>query len=273
MAIDISSLRLPAVSEQGLKVLELIGQDNIEIQQLVDTVAQDPALSAAIIKYANSPVYRRRMEITNVRSAVNLLGLEFVRTAVMISSMRSFCEPFNPAKETIWEHAFSVATLAHLIAKHVCIKLREDIELTGLLHDLGALVLCTNYPDEYAAILRDMVERNLTLDAVEREVFGVTHDEITKVTAEKLRLPGVNIAALDHFHSHETQTNIISDVDYHIAVVSLAHLAEAEYQKESALKETITQSKETLLTILGLSEDTYDDILDDFAEIIEKNAA
>src|SRR5262245_666075 len=77
-----SAKRLPSPPGTAIRVLEICKRDDVEIQEVADLLMCDAALSARLLKFANSPVSGLGREVTSVRQAVLLLGL---RTVMMLS--------------------------------------------------------------------------------------------------------------------------------------------------------------------------------------------
>jgi HD-like signal output (HDOD) protein len=71
--------RIPAFPPIVLRLLDLLGRDNVEIHELVELISADPALSAQILRVANSPLYGFHSQISSLQSALVLLGLRRVR--------------------------------------------------------------------------------------------------------------------------------------------------------------------------------------------------
>ncbi|MBD3671226.1 MAG: HDOD domain-containing protein, partial [Gammaproteobacteria bacterium] len=140
---------MPDVSPSGLEVMEILRDESFDILKLSKAISHDPVLSSTVLKYANAPIYRNLVEVTNVRQAISILGSKNVRMAVVVATMRHFDREPSELAQTFWDHSFDIATLCRLIARKVALRLVEDIELTGLLHEMGSLVLITNFKDQY----------------------------------------------------------------------------------------------------------------------------
>lgn len=270
MEIDISKLKPPAVSQQGLKVLDIIGRDDVDMNILGNGVTSDPMLSATLLKYANSPVYRRMIEIKNVRNAISLLGMTNVKAAIMVATMRTYCQPINLVKERLWQHTIRVSILAKLIAGKYCRSIMDEVELTALIHDIGALVLATNYPAEYEKVLDTAEKDKASIEEVEKRIFGVAHDEVTAYFASSMRLPEVTKNALLDFHVRPPLETIDHDSDRHIAVVALAHIIEQELQSVVSFKESLAHNKQHLLSSLQMNENMQNEVIEKFADTMSQ---
>lgn len=119
MTIDLSKLKLPALSEAGLQVLELLASNDIDFNCLGDFLSKDPLLSATMLKYANSPVYKREVKISNVRTAISILGLKTCIMAVSFAIMKSCDKPSFPATEKIWQNSINISTIARILAEEL----------------------------------------------------------------------------------------------------------------------------------------------------------
>lgn len=81
--MDVTDLDMPAVSPAILSAIEMVTSNDFSMSELSDVIAQDPALSATLLKYANSSMYNTRSEITDVKRAAIIMGVKALRDAVM----------------------------------------------------------------------------------------------------------------------------------------------------------------------------------------------
>ena len=275
MIVDIKKLKLPALSTAGLQILDMLTPEMADTGRISELIGHDPTLTATLIKYANAPLYRRAVEVRNVRNAVNILGLKNVRLAVVVATMRSFAMPPSTALDLVWEHSFGIAAAARLIAQKCARRHADDIELTALMHDMGALVLASNYPDEYEDIVRSAAKHaGKSMESYERELFGLTHGAVTDYMAEVFRMPNTCTTALKEFHSGKAVQAIMHEADRHVATLGLAHIIDAKVNSETSwLTEEIPASMETLQVALGLSDDHLENIMEDYETLLNEQYA
>ena len=274
MSLDLSNLKQPTVFEQSKNILGMISAENVVVKKLAMAISEDPVLSATLIRYANAPLYRRRVEIRNVLNAVNLLGIKNVRLAVYVATMRSFSDMATDTHNMLWEHSFGVSALAKIIAKKTCPRQADDIELTALMHDMGSLVLSTNFPGEYDQLMKHSIEQQIPLHIVEKEMFGKTHDEILTLIADDIRLPDVTRQALSFFHEREPLSEVKTALHFHIAVVALAHhLEQSVYSVKGHPVESIPESLDTLQLYLDLTSDDLQNIIEDYEHMLNEKYA
>lgn len=141
--LDTGKLLLPTLPEVALKVREVVNNQDVTAAQLADIIVTDAALSARLLKVANSALYRGRVPVESVQTAVSRLGLQMVRNLVTSLVMEQMFKPTSRILEKrmrqLWEHSTEVAAISQVIAsKQPSIKTDEAM-LAGLIHNIGVL--------------------------------------------------------------------------------------------------------------------------------------
>ncbi len=225
-------------------------------------IMQDPLLAGTLLRYANSPLYRRGGEISNVPTATQMIGLKNVRSAVVMTTLRATCSAETDVTHAILQHSLGIAALCKLIAQKSCPGKADDLELLGLLHDVGMVVLATNVEEEYRALLARAKAEMIPVDQLETAEFGFNHDQISARALHEFRLPKRHEHVLTHFHrlpdEEETDIELIKER----AVLALAHHLLYEMRGDDTCDETLFESTEELMAILGLDEAMLETILD-----------
>ncbi len=146
-AINSDRLTLPTLPEVALRVREAVDDPDVSAGRLASVVGQDPALAARIIKVANSPLLRGRVQVDNLQLAITRLGITFVRNLVTGLAMQQIFQATSDLIDTrlrkAWEHSMEVASISHVLASHYT-KLKPDqAMLAGLVHEIGMLPILT----------------------------------------------------------------------------------------------------------------------------------
>ena len=176
---------LPTPPSIALRIIELANDPDTNLIQLADCIAVDPALSAKLLKVANSPLYTTHRIAKNLRQAVNMLGTHAtVTVALSFSLIRSLGSPEDDM--LFWRRSILAALACRLLGKHFGFN-PDDLLLAGLLQDIGILVLRSVAPAEYAE-LRAITEHEELLQA-ERNLFGSGHDEVGYWLLKRWGLP------------------------------------------------------------------------------------
>lgn len=178
-AINNDQLVLPTLPEVALKVREVADDPDADIDKLTTVIGGDAALSARIIRVANSPLLRATRAIEDLRTALMRLGIQYtcnIATGLAMEQMfQATSDLVDMRMREIWSRSSEIAGISHVLCKHYT-KLRPDqATLAGLVHKIGALPILT-YAEDHPALLKD----SFTLDAVIDELHGQIGDLILK---------------------------------------------------------------------------------------------
>lgn len=178
-AIEKDQLVLPTLPEVALKVREVADDPDADIDKLTSVIGNDAALSARIIRVANSPLLRASRAIEDLRTALMRLGIQYtcnIATGLAMEQMfQATSDLVDMRMREVWSRSSEVAGICHVLCKHYT-KLRPDqATLAGLVHKIGVLPILT-YAEDHPALLKD----SFTLDAVVDELHAPLGDLILK---------------------------------------------------------------------------------------------
>jgi putative nucleotidyltransferase with HDIG domain len=197
---------LPTLPEIVMELLNSLENDDINIQLLAQKVTHDSALTAKTLRYANSAYYSTLIKVTTIQQAISLMGISTVKQIIMTAAM-SGCFPENNcagfSHKAFWQHSNAVAIAAKLLAKRL--NFHVDVAFTaGLLHDIGTLVLVTQYPQQYAATLVYKHEHHTSQFDAERHVLGIDHAAVGAALATEWNFSDIMKNAIGGHHQPDT---------------------------------------------------------------------
>lgn len=194
---------LPVIVE---KILEKTEDDRSSAADLTELLERDHAISARLLRLANSAFYGLPNTVGSVRQAVVVLGFSETRclalaTSVFDAIMKRSQSAFDPLD--FWMHSFGAAKAAQLLsASGSCEGEKGEWFAAGLLHDLGKYVLAITLKREYRAVVDEARETKKPLTEVERDRLGITHARAGQWLMEKWRLPrAIGSAAAHSYHA------------------------------------------------------------------------
>jgi HD-like signal output (HDOD) protein len=178
-AIKNDQLVLPTLPEVAIKVREVADDPNADIEKLTGVIGGDAALSARIIRVANSPLLRASRAIEDLKTALMRLGISYtcnIATGLAMEQMfQATSDLVDMRMREVWSRSSEVAGISHVLCKHYT-KLRPDqATLAGLIHKIGVLPILT-YAEDHPALLND----SLTLDRVIDELHAPIGDLILR---------------------------------------------------------------------------------------------
>ncbi len=198
---------LPAIPRiaQEILSLKLITEEGERV--LLKLIEQDPLLSAKLIGLSNAPLFGAQKKIMLVRDAVALLGLKRVKMIALSFAMMSSMGKSSTGLldvQHLWQHSLTVAMAMHTMARAMPRELRpqdDEIFLSGLLHDIGFLVLNHINPklsDKFHA--RMAAEAGRPVEEIEAEMLELNHSELGAELGRYWNLPEAIIAVLRYHH-------------------------------------------------------------------------
>lgn len=163
-AINSDKLVLPTLPEVALKVKDVAENPDSSVQDLANTINNDAAITARIIRVCNSPLLRGTREIKNLQMAVGRLGMAYTANlAVGLAMEQMFqatSEMIDKRMREVWQASTEVAGICHVLAAH-CSKLKPDqATLAGLIHQIGILPILT-YIEEHDIQINNIIMDNL----------------------------------------------------------------------------------------------------------------
>ncbi len=220
---------LPTLSPVATRLLRLSSNDGIEeadFEEVIRLIEADPSLSARMLSLSRRASLGVSKQVTTVRRAVVLLGLEAVQSSLLGIQVYELLGQDSRAGETrtratrvdsspldsalwgmspadsdapgfdrvgFWEHSVAVASCAELLAEgHRELRVHPGEAFTaGLMHDLGKLVLDWLLPKSYEKVIALARARGWGIAPAERAVLGLDHHIVGKRLGEHWGLPHV----------------------------------------------------------------------------------
>jgi putative nucleotidyltransferase with HDIG domain len=190
------SLEIPSIPLILIRIIQTLDADSSSAKELESLILHDPALSARILRLANSSFYSFRVQVKTISHAITLLGMNLVSSiAIGINIFDTFTKGAKTEAALInklWTHSCGVG----MLAKEIWIRCgynRKEVEfafLCGLLHDLGKAVLFKTYPNHYGSIFAiPKSETDHAISAYEIENYGMNHAEIGEMLAKQWGFP------------------------------------------------------------------------------------
>ncbi|MDO9191277.1 MAG: HDOD domain-containing protein, partial [Undibacterium sp.] len=244
-----------------------IDNDDLDTNLLAQKVSNDLALTATTLRYANSPYYSTMIKVTTIQQAISLMGLSTVKKIIMMAAL-SGCFPENNCRgfshKAFWRHSNAVGIAAKLIAKRL--NFNADIAFTaGLLHDLGILVLVTQFPEQYASTIDYRNEHQVSQFEAERKVLGIDHAAVGEALAIEWNFSDtMKNAIAGHHHPEKPGLGFLATI-IHVAD-GIAHVLGTTTTPDSQAVEVSALS----WTSLNLDQASMDQLLEDTAEELVK---
>ncbi len=198
LAADVSSgeFDLPSWPDVVVRIRSALQDEECSIDHVVQLIGSEPVLAARILKMANSALISRSEPVRELRSAVNRIGFEMVRSVAISLAMEQVfhgeaASAAKPYLADLWQHSTKVAALAFILAKRNPRINADEAFLAGLVHDIGKLYVLMRAQND--SVLFDCD------DALE-EIMGAWHTGIGKAIVESWQLSAELAQAVNDHH-------------------------------------------------------------------------
>ncbi len=184
---------LPTLPVVVTRLAALINDDSKGASHFEKVVKPDPALTANLLRLANSAFFGLRREVTSVRQAIALMGVKRVFELSATASFNKVLPKTIPGYEIeskmFWMHCIAVALMAEKLGTIATKKPPDMIFTAGLLHDIGKLAIGSLLVSDKKEILGRVWSEDTSFFDSERETIGTDHAEVGQLMAEEWSLP------------------------------------------------------------------------------------
>jgi putative nucleotidyltransferase with HDIG domain len=197
----------PVVAE----ILQAMSDADVTMAKVVTIIESDTALTAKILRVANSPFYGLRRDVANIAQALRMLGLDEIGHLLLTCQMKSRLMSLDSRQQThlerLWKHSVAVAAISRLLASHYRIPTEGKEYTAGLLHDMGKLVLIQYFPEQVLSIDEMIIRDSVSDIEAEQRIASISHTEIGRLIGEKWRLPKEYLDVMQFHHRPGLSSN------------------------------------------------------------------
>ncbi len=247
-----------------------------EIDAVTKIVLKDPSITGAIIKTINSAGFGLRREITTLKEAIMLLGLDSIINIInTILLKNAYNEAVAPEKlESFWTCTNDVAVACRSLAKELSLGQPDLFYLLGLFHNCGIPLMMMKFPKYQAVQTKCYGQNQYPITAIENHLFKSNHTAAGFFMARSWKLPDVVATCIKQHHNHpllieqfDQPSNELSNL---LAVLKMGEDIAREHFHlgQQALNHEFDVLKPHLFNYVGIEESTYLDLTEVASEAI-----
>ncbi|MBS1713544.1 MAG: HDOD domain-containing protein [Armatimonadetes bacterium] len=199
---------LPSLPAAALKVMREAESSTSNASGIAKILAQDQALSARVLRLANSAYYGLTRKVTNLQESVVVLGMRCVRNLCMVAAtypwMSRKLDGYCLGPRELWSHSFGTALGAQLLAKKSGLCNEDQAFTAGLLHDIGKVALSVWLENRTALVVDYAEKAQVPFDEAERKILGYDHCQVGEHLALNWNLPDEIVQAVRWHHDPDS---------------------------------------------------------------------
>jgi HD-like signal output (HDOD) protein len=176
---------LPPMPAVATKVLELLGDPNISYGKLGDTISSDPAVSARLLKVANSAFYSMKRQIKTLDHAVAIVGERTLRSLVLAASLEGMNKSYGLLEKMLWEDSIGCAIGCRILARKFVSADPEEAFLAGLFRHLGKIVMNFSNPEAFRELAQSAYASGGKYAELEGRYFPYAHAVVGAAVLDK----------------------------------------------------------------------------------------
>jgi len=256
-----------------VQVNQMVNNPHFSAADIGDTLSGNQALTARVLRIANSPFFDFPSHINNVHRAVTVIGNRELRDLLLATSAIDIFDKLPNdlvSMETFWRHSLRCAVIARSLAMHLHKTNVERYFTAGLLHDIGSLVINYQLPKHAKKILAKSSHYRQWRFIIEQEELGFNHADVGAELLRRWGLPEYLITSVEHHHTpglakcHQ-QDAAIAHIANYLSNTTLSNIGE-NLEASAALDLTALQiaglSPDDLQSITKHSDKKFNDTLE-----------
>ena len=193
---------IPRFSATASQLVDELGKGDASVPAAIKLIECEPTISSQVLRLANSPIYGASRVITTIGHAIVVLGFRCVaQQAIAAASGALFKSGDSECAEhrlTTYVQSLGVATAARFVANQTKLANPDEAFLSGVVHDVGKLILFEHAGDQYARIL-DEYPHELSLPP-ESETYGICHTTLGRQCGVAWSLPHEMCRSIESHH-------------------------------------------------------------------------
>ena len=259
---------LPTLPVVITRLLTLLEDPEFDMGELTDLISQDPALTAKVLKVANSAYYGFIREIATLDRAVSVLGQNMIKSLTLsmgvVDTLPKSRESGLLSLGGLWLHSVAAASVIRELGRRQGRGAMDDhLFVSGLLHDVGKIVLLHFFYDLYEQALRQTQESgDSRLYLAEREIIGMDHGRVGAMLLNRWKFPPQVVGPIMLHHQHDENPK---SLEKDVVMLRLANQVPQMVglgQEGNPAPPTVSPAD---LKVLGMDQAELDDLIQ-FAE-------
>lgn len=196
---------LPPLPTSAMRVIALTKNSSTSVKELETVIGHDPALTAGLLRQANSAYYGYARRISSLQEAIVMLGFQVIQGLAMTFAVAPLLKTelvgYEIEQEGLWKHSLLTAMAAKRLCQRLNIPYGDTAFIAGLLHDIGKPVISIYVQEVGSFLLEKVNEAKLSYVELEEKVIGYNHATVGGFLIKTWNLPESLVEAISYHHA------------------------------------------------------------------------
>ena len=185
---------------------DLLRNHHSQAGQFAEIIARDPSLTARLLRMVNSVYFGLGTQVGTIEDAVLYLGLRQIRSLALATPVLEDMSAMGADGPQVswrdfWLHTLACAFATRDLLNHSDVTIDDDTDyITGLLQNVGKVVIAKVFPAEFAQLTQRSYENEAQVLAAERALLGWDHAAIGAYYLESHKIPAEIVEAVRFHH-------------------------------------------------------------------------
>lgn len=181
----VGAKNIPVMPGAAQKAFQLSTDPKAEARDFIEVIESDEALSARVLRIANSVYFDRGKPSKTIEESVLVIGMNELRCLLNSNTLSDIFPSSHPARAQLWANDVATALIARGLAQMLLPSKAEIAFLGGLMHDIGKLLLLQRAGDIYSKIIDIVAQEGVDFPSAEEREFVFDHTEVGYLIGEK----------------------------------------------------------------------------------------
>lgn len=250
--------RLKPMPSNVSLILREIEKQDLTIETLAGMIGLDQVLAALVLQMSNSVSLGYSRTCSTLQEAIMYIGLQRVKSILISSSaaamMNNSLKGYRLGAGELWQHSLVVAVASEWLARMLRYPNPEQAYVSGLLHDIGKLLLDQSVLNNYVRITDYVEKYHVQIWQAEERMIGIDHARVGGLIAEHWNFP-IDLADSIRFHHAPSFSKVSQRL---AAIVNLANSFSEDYQQAKSALLSFSLHPETLHILRLMPKDMQD---------------
>lgn len=213
-------IKLPELPSVIFELNEIMADPFSSSDDIAQVILKSPSLATVLLKIVNSSFYGFPSQIDSISRAITIIGTKEVGIIALGITVMNVFEDIPPKffdMDSFRRHCFACGIISRIMAAQKAIPKTEQLFASGLLHEIGRMVVYKYFPTHASLLLTRAAKSRRPLHQEEKEVLGCRHSDLNRLILKKWKLPFTLVDNISCLHNPSTATDPVQATIVHMA--------------------------------------------------------